>query len=603
MKVGPDTAPRQMVSPVITVGVTGHRGLATPKPVARQVAEVLGVIRKAADEALAEKDNPLGAESLNIRIVSPLAEGADRLVAQIGLDLGASLQCVLPLPRAEYATDFATPASKKAFRDLLARAERVFELDGAGERDDAYLQVGRMVVRQSDILIAIWDGEGTRGKGGTAEIVAGALAGGMPVVWITPDGAPAVAISGPLSRLARHDIDTLDEAVRRLVSPPAALEEEEPATSFPKFGEDRTHRLAVPSRAFDVAVRLILWRWPLISLRPTTDRQDESRRDWAAPFEGHPEVEAACAPCLEDQIATPFSRADALANRYAGLYRSTYLANFLLSAVAVAVALYGAVFDQPLTAVGELVFIGLVITLTWQAVHRHYHERWIDYRHLAEQIRPLRYLFALGLTLPREESAHYLERERGKGGWSNWLAHRLERELGVPNVAVTPAYLRAVRGFASHAILEEQLTYHRNNVAKLAKVEHRLHKTGEWLFSLTAVGCMLHLVVHFVFWDDLPHRLALSLSHGLTFVAGVLPALGAAVLGIRNVGEFGRLEMRSRAMAAALQHMHKMFDENEPSHLSRISLSEELETLAAQMMSETADWRTLIITRRIELPS
>lgn len=593
---------QQLASPVVSVGVTGHRSLADPAKVAAQVAQVLSLIQSAAADALAEHENPLHGQELQLRIVSALAEGADRLVAQAGLDCGASLQCILPLPRADYAADFATAASRQAFADFLKRAERVFELDGGGERAEAYLAAGRMTVRQSDILIAVWDGEPARGVGGTAEVIAEALARRAPVVWLKPDGAPAAMLTGALARRTEHNIAGLDEVVRRLVSPPEDLSDGEPATSFRSFVDDRLPWLAVPTHAFDRVTRVILGKWPRVIWGGPGRAFEQSRDYWAAPFSEHAEVRSACGPCLDPQIATPFARADMLANRYAGLYRSTYLANFALSAAAVAFALWGAVYENHLLGFGEFAAIIVVILLTWQANDLHYHQRWIEYRHLAEQIRPLRYLFALGLTLPPDDSSHYLDRERGKGGWSIWLAHRVERRLGVPNVVVTPAYLRAVRAFASHAILKEQIEYHHDNVGKLAKVEHRLHRLGEWLFGLTLLGCGLELLLYFAVLRSC-EGCHWEISHGLTFVTGLLPAFGAAVLGVRNVGEFTRLEMRSRAMGEALGHIRKVLDEDEPAHLSLASLSEELEALAAQMMSETADWRTLVITRRIELPS
>jgi hypothetical protein len=406
--------------------------------------------------------------------------------------------------------------------------------------------------------------------------------------------------------------------------------------------DDRFSRAAVPAHLFDGLTRVLIGKRPQFTRGGPDHSMEESRGYWAEPFKDHAEIRSVCAPCLDEATATPFARADMLANRCAGLYRSTYLANFGLSAAAVAVALLGSV-ARPLLApiatnvfaplakaivgllakisfasgaaafldfigkipwapVGEIFCISVVVLLTTQANKRHYHERWIEYRHLAEQIRPLRYLFALGLTLPPGSTTHYLDKERGKGGWSHWVAHRIERRLGVPNVVVTPAYLRAVRAFASHAILKEQIDYHSGNVIKLAKIEHRLHKIGEWLFGLTLVGCLLEIPVHLYLGRN-PSEGGEAFQALLTLVTGLLPAFGAAVLGIRNVGEFTRLEMRSRAMGGALAHIRKAFDEDTPAHLSLASLSDELEALAEQMMSETADWRTLVITRRIELPS
>jgi hypothetical protein len=75
------------------------------------------------------------------------------------------------------------------------------------------------------------------------------------------------------------------------------------------------------------------------------------------------------------------------------------------------------------------------------------------------------------------------------------------------------------------------------------------------------------------------------------------------MVGVRNVGEFTRLELRSDAMKRALEKARTSLDEPTSISGGRRHLAVELEALAVQMMSETADWRTLVITRHIELPS
>jgi hypothetical protein len=105
-------------------------------------------------------------------VVSPLAEGADRLVAREALRLeGAELEAVLPLSRAEYMKDFETAESKGEFTRLEAQARKIVELSSAEAREESYERVGRYVVDHCDVLIAIWDGQESRGQGGTAEIV------------------------------------------------------------------------------------------------------------------------------------------------------------------------------------------------------------------------------------------------------------------------------------------------------------------------------------------------------------------------------------------------------------------------------------------------
>lgn len=155
-------------------------------------------VRKAID---AEIPNlaPENSQQIQFRILSPLAEGADRAVAQAVLEYpGAQLDAVLPLAVEDYLEDFATEHSKQEFRDLLAlsshpvclRTQRL--ADETTDKNSllalrlrAYERVGHYVVDQCDLLIAVWDGQPAHGRGGTAEIVQYALDRHRPVlrVW------------------------------------------------------------------------------------------------------------------------------------------------------------------------------------------------------------------------------------------------------------------------------------------------------------------------------------------------------------------------------------------------------------------------------------
>jgi hypothetical protein len=84
------------------------------------------------------------------------------------------------------------------------------------------------------------------------------------------------------------------------------------------------------------------------------------------------------------------------------------------------------------------------------------------------------------------------------------------------------------------------------------------------------------------------------------FFSGTLPALGAAFLGIRHVGEFSRLERRSFAMAAALGGAQRSLNLARKAGGKRKTLAPQLEMIALQMMSETAEWRTLVIAHHLE---
>ena len=161
----------------ITIGVTGHRRLGNIDILRQTIQEVL-------DKILAKYP---GTERMNVRlyVLSPLAEGADRLVVEeiFKRDKEAVLKAVLPLHRSDYLKDFQTEESREEFNRLLGRAKHpLFLRDNPLEheyppemlkeaRRQAYEDVGRYVVNHCDVLIALWNGKTTRRKGGTAEII------------------------------------------------------------------------------------------------------------------------------------------------------------------------------------------------------------------------------------------------------------------------------------------------------------------------------------------------------------------------------------------------------------------------------------------------
>jgi hypothetical protein len=171
-------------APVLSVGVTGHRlNKLHAGDVARLTHEVRCVLGEIAG---AIAGSAPAARPPNLRVVSPLAEGADRIVAAAALDHGAELVALLPFRRDIYSRDFASAASRAEFGNLLSRAAEVVELDGEADedRDSAYERVGALVIERSDVLIALWNGEEASGAGGTAQIVELARRRRRPVLWM-----------------------------------------------------------------------------------------------------------------------------------------------------------------------------------------------------------------------------------------------------------------------------------------------------------------------------------------------------------------------------------------------------------------------------------
>jgi len=153
------------------VGFTGHRRVEAPAIIAQAIDDALEMLQKsAAGEWVA---------------LASVAQGSDQLFVVRALERGMAWHAILPMPAVEFAADFDTEQWMQV-ESLLERAEhlQVSSEGTEGGREDAYLDCGLETVNGSDLLIAVWDGEPARGKGGTAEVVEYARSIGRPLIVI-----------------------------------------------------------------------------------------------------------------------------------------------------------------------------------------------------------------------------------------------------------------------------------------------------------------------------------------------------------------------------------------------------------------------------------
>lgn len=207
---------------VFTVAITGHQDIdpALHDALRAQVRTLLEDARAGVLGGKASNAIDAGRE-VSFRFVSALAPGADQIGARAALDLASAapddpqgwrLHAVLPFARdtcarlaaAALRTRGLEPAAAEpavaAIAELADKADRVLELadwqpspapaDSDAARNDGYWQsrryatLGQLLVRQADLLIALWDGAPPNGPGGTADVVSEARRSGVPVVWI-----------------------------------------------------------------------------------------------------------------------------------------------------------------------------------------------------------------------------------------------------------------------------------------------------------------------------------------------------------------------------------------------------------------------------------
>lgn len=515
----------------LRIGVTGHRKFENPASVTRITLEALGQI-KTMVPALPEA-------GLEIVVISALAEGADRLVAELILaEPGSRLEAALPLPASEYVSDFEDAESKQQFEDLLGRASRTWIAPQAASREEAYERAGCYVVDRSDVMIALWDGEPARGRGGTAAIVAYTRDRKVPLVWVQTSGEPTVVdeLHGPRA-------DVIRAAARQLTE--YDLGSIAPATFQAKVGEelDRLRPEVREGAGID----------PLgVSV--------ENVAPWLIPY---------------------FVRADVLALRQQRLFRLLSMAMFGMAAAAVTVVAIQANFLPELNWLAIFEILALLCLLAIPLLNRRWrlHDRWISYRYLAERLRSLYFLTLAGTGDRGRQAARLAYISDPSEVWiERALAEVLTRR---PETGAAPDDFRPLRRYLSHYWIGGQITYQKKAARTQRRWDDRLTRATVILFLLTLVAALLHVA-------GVGERGTLK-SHWavlLIVVSISVPAIGAAVHGIGTQRQYRRHADRYYRMASLLTRLQEDMD--------RAASLDDVRDLAVEteriMREENGDW-------------
>jgi len=481
MAPAPDSEPRRndgRIPFTFRIGVTGHRELDKPddlrQPIREAIVRLLTLVPVAPGSGLA------------LVVVSALAEGADRLVAEEVLaagadrlvlkdvlavgddqrmaldpvlaDLDVRLEVALPMDAEKYAEDFKTEESKKEFRCFLARARPIdtWQAPEGLEREEAYERAGRYVVDRCDAIIAVWDGEKSRGRGGTAEIVGYAQQQGVPIAWVHIAGGPPVSYA-----LENKRAEVVNAAAKKL----------------------RRYNLAgIEKPRFDKRVRELRQElMPDIAKEIPVDPLGLSRE------------------AIADWVFSYFARADILALRYQRRFRWLSLAIFALAALAVAVVAVQTNFwpERNWLAAVEVVFLGTLLGILVMNRRWRLHDQWISSRFLAERLRSS-YFLALAKTGDRRgRSSRLAYLSDSSEAWieralTEVSARRPELDSGVPPV-------RALRDYLTRYWIESQIFYQAKTSRRQHAFELRLVRATELLFLVTLAAAFVHIFASSIF--------------------------------------------------------------------------------------------------------
>jgi hypothetical protein len=153
----------------VAIGFTGHRNLPDESKSRANILKFLQDFKSKTDKT--------------VYGVSSAAAGGDLLFAESCLQLGLPIRILLPAPKEQFREDFDDSMWTRA-ESVMHQAMSV-EVIGTGEtKDERYYECGTETVQQSQMLLALWDGNPSQGLGGTEEIFTYARNQERPVVWI-----------------------------------------------------------------------------------------------------------------------------------------------------------------------------------------------------------------------------------------------------------------------------------------------------------------------------------------------------------------------------------------------------------------------------------
>lgn len=543
-----------IIPAAIWIGVTGHLTLQNKIVIQRSIRSVLS-----------ELESMINIKKYKIPwtfvIISPLAEGSDRIVVEEILGWHSEgmqdpvLEVVLPLPLEDYTHDFKTESSREQFKDLLAKAGSIINLSGGPTREDAYLKAGQYVASRCDVLIAIWDGKKAHGKGGTGEIVEFARKYKRCIFWINSvtgeikDYCPNKG-KERFKSLLSYSIDRLNDYNKEEITPEL----------FNRVIRSRCFKLADRANGAGIPLKVL---WPSInSLMPN------------------------------------FARATILAGKYQSNYIQAGFCISILSVAIVAVVVIQVFFFKDIIQLFwlELFFVFIVISLLFISEHLRWRRKWVDYRLLAELLRSSIFtslIKALCNDGPKKTNTTNCGIDEIPLGissflpedWRNWAFswvmlrhHKLEHEVPI----------KPLKAFILSSWIDDQITYYEKTSRHYRSRYNLLKKLGLIMLILTFVVAILHLIYPGYNWLHIP-----IISEFLTPAALILPALGSSLAGIKFYREYLLNAERYERMLERLEELRE--DIKDAEDLEMLAL---LANIAEKMMlREHLDWCETMGTR------
>jgi len=405
----------------LVIGVTGHRDL---------IAEDIPALKNrliAIIENLKEQY-----PSTPLMLMSALAEGADRLVAEVALNADIGLIVPLPMSQELYEKDFAD-TSVKQFRGLLDRADISYTLPiapgstvdavraGGAARDHQYYTAARFIVEHSQLLIAMWDGVTGGPMGGTSQVVRMQLEGIDELSNIGDYDLFAPLQTGPVIHLLTRREDSSPPPDEVYLSHHRSIRKILEGVSFlyPRNDDDTASREDEENRTLACIERFNRDSIDIFRLAPDFDAKRQHSAEYVFP-ESSDETGDTCSqdelsPSAA-QLLAHFAHTDALAQQFQQYTHETlYILPCLIPFIVFFLGVYSNITTAMFAITGYLVAISLAYGIYIATKRQGVHEKFLDYRALAEGMRITLFWRLAGIR--EAPASFYLSKQQSELDW------------------------------------------------------------------------------------------------------------------------------------------------------------------------------------------
>jgi len=583
----------------LCVGVTGHREDVLPPDfladLPGRVRDALKLLTDCAASVRAGAEDCFATDPPRRLFVSPLAHGSDQIAAEVAVEFGFALHAVLPFTLGEYRSELVSAGEASRFDALVGKAEILLELPGIREHDlEAYVMAGRATVAHCDVLIAVWDGRAARGRGGTAEVVQLAIERGTAVIHVPVDGSatrllwsafdPLVRTERP-DEMAQRPCDAahVELMLSALLLPPSDPVERQ---FLRRFATERQRRIRAR-----IEYPLMLAITGVKRFRTAQIRESNCTAQTAEEWRGYRDawLDQHSSDWSLDLLESAYSWSDQLAGHFAQTYRSGHVFNFVLGGLAVCLGLSafmapGASFK--LAVVEFLIALGIILN-TQIGLRNEWHRRWLDYRQLAERLRPMRSLKLLAFAAPDPPGTPINPVARR---WIDWYSAGIWRAMGCPSGPIERERALALARAVAEFEIAPQVAYHDKSSRQIHALDHRLERVANLLFKATLVVSAAIVAGGIVAPDWVA-----GYSNWFTLVSAGFPALGTAVFGIRFQGDFGGSAVRSQATANELKNIQLEMERG----VELLRAADLAEQAARTMLAHLDEWR--LVNQQMDL--